>query len=558
MAETETPNRPSEASAALTPPAPAGTPPPSPIRPDPTVPLSSDPQEMMRALRVSEARYRGLFDNMRAGVAVYVALADGADFAISDVNRAVERIERVQRGAIIGRSIIEVFPGVREFGLFAVLQRVWRTGEPEYLPLGLYHDGRIAGWRENYVYRLPNGEVVAVYEDATERVRAEQALRASEEKYRSLFESANDAIFVAEADTGTIVDVNPAGERLVGRTRAELVGQPNTLLHPPAEDAGYRERFRTRAAAGREQSAPGFARHADGRDIPISITASAFEWEGRRLMQGTFHDMTLHMEAEARIRQLNAELERRVEERTHALVAVNSELEAFAYSVSHDLRAPLRAIDGFGQALEESQGDRLDDDGRHYLARVRAATQRMGRLISDLLRLSRFTRQAMAPEEISLDTLARQVIAELREHEPQRLVEFVCEGRLQASADPHLMRIVLENLLSNAWKFTARSARPRIEFGPYATAEPDEVAYCVRDNGVGFDMAYAHKLFGAFQRLHAQTEFEGTGIGLAIVQRIIRRHGGRVWAESTPNGGAAFYFTLPTGPASSATPPAAG
>lgn len=237
-----------------------------------------------------------------------------------------------------------------------------------------------------------------------------------------------------------------------------------------------------------------------------------------------------------------AELEERVAERTFELVAVNKELEAFAYSVSHDLRAPLRGIDGFSQALLEDYADRLDAEGQDYLRRVQAASQRMGGLIDDLLNLSRVTRGEMHRETVDLSGLAQMITSEIQQREPERQVEFVIADGLVARGDARLLQVVLENLLGNAWKFTAKHPRARIEFG--VTRHNEKREYFVRDDGVGFDIAYADKLFGAFQRLHSATEFEGTGIGLATVQRIIRRHGGRVWAEGAVEEGATFYFTL--------------
>jgi light-regulated signal transduction histidine kinase (bacteriophytochrome) len=224
------------------------------------------------------------------------------------------------------------------------------------------------------------------------------------------------------------------------------------------------------------------------------------------------------------------------------LESANKELEAFSYSVSHDLRAPLRSIDGFSQALLEDYQDKLDDEGQNHLQRVRAATQRMAQLIDDMLALSRVTRAEINREPIDLSALARSLPAELQKAEPGREVEFVIEDGLVANGDARLLRIVLENLFRNAWKFTGKHPRAKIEFA--ATQNNGKSAYFVRDDGAGFDMAYVNKLFGAFQRLHAMTEFNGTGIGLATVQRIIRRHGGRVWAEGEVEKGATFYFTL--------------
>jgi signal transduction histidine kinase len=258
---------------------------------------------------------------------------------------------------------------------------------------------------------------------------------------------------------------------------------------------------------------------------------------------GTFQNITERKRAEEKIQQLNVELEQRVRDRTAELEAANKELETFSYSVSHDLRAPLRGIDGFSRILLEKYSAQLDDEGKDSLQRVRAATQRMGELIDDLLTLSRATRAELRRTAVDLTALAGEIVAELERAEPTRRVRWVIAPGLAATGDRQLLRVVLDNLLNNAWKFTSRQAEARIEFG--AMKGEQGCAFFVRDNGVGFDMAYAGKLFGAFQRLHATADFPGTGIGLATVQRIIHRHGGRVWAEGQVNHGATFYFTLP-------------
>jgi light-regulated signal transduction histidine kinase (bacteriophytochrome) len=243
-------------------------------------------------------------------------------------------------------------------------------------------------------------------------------------------------------------------------------------------------------------------------------------------------------------RRIKVDLEHKVIEHTAELQAANKELEAFSYSVSHDLRAPLRAIDGFSQALLEDCTSQLDDQGKNYLNRVRAATQRMGQLIDDMLELSRVTRAEMRREAINLSALATEVLTDLQKSQPERKVDWHVEPELMAEGDPRLLRVVLDNLLGNAWKYSARQSNPRIEFG--ATRNADGVTeFFTRDNGVGFDMAYAGKLFGAFQRLHTLSEFPGTGIGLATVQRIVHRHGGRVHGEGAMGQGATFYFSLP-------------
>lgn len=246
--------------------------------------------------------------------------------------------------------------------------------------------------------------------------------------------------------------------------------------------------------------------------------------------------------AQQQVRRLNAELEQRVVERTAQLESANRELEAFSYSVSHDLRAPLRAIDGFSSMLLQDHRQELGPKGEDHLQRVCAAVRRMGQLIDDLLSLSRVTRNEMRPETVDLSAMTNEIVADLRRAEPDRLIHVCIEANLRADADPNLIRIVLENLLGNAWKFTRKTPQPRIEVG--VSRHDGRRAFFVRDNGAGFDMAYASKLFGAFQRLHGPADFEGTGIGLATVQRIIHRHGGRVWAEGSVGQGATFYFAI--------------
>jgi light-regulated signal transduction histidine kinase (bacteriophytochrome) len=253
-----------------------------------------------------------------------------------------------------------------------------------------------------------------------------------------------------------------------------------------------------------------------------------------------------------KVELINQRLEKQMEERERvqqemqsvnaALFAANKELEAFSYSVSHDLRAPLRAIDGFSHALLEDCADKLEDEDKSHLNRIRAATQRMGVLIDDLLNLARITRTEMHIQSLDLSAIVRTITTDLQKAQPERRIEFRIEDGLEAMADPGLIRIVLVNLLSNAWKFTSKRPSAVIAFGKESlNGSP---AYFVRDDGAGFDPAYTNRLFGAFQRLHAASEFPGTGVGLATAQRIVHRYGGRIWAESALGQGATFYFTL--------------
>lgn len=277
-----------------------------------------------------------------------------------------------------------------------------------------------------------------------------------------------------------------------------------------------------------------------------STEAGAFTEEDIAVLQTIADHLAIAIEnarLHDEIRQHAVELEARVAERTDELVATNRELASFSYSVSHDLRSPLRSIDGFSQALLEDYSDVLDAAGRDYLERVRNATQRMGHLIDDLLKLSRLTREELHRADVNLSELAAEVIADLRERQPDRKVRVHLQEQLQVVGDARLLRVALDNLLGNAWKFSTHREQTEIAFG--MTEMEEQPTFYIRDNGVGFDMAYADKLFGAFQRLHSPDEFEGTGIGLATVQRIIHRHGGRIWAEGHVGTGATFYFTLP-------------
>ena len=376
--------------------------------------------------------------------------------------------------------------------------------------------------------------IIAAIRDITERKRAE-------EKFRGLLESAPDAMVVVDQE-GTIQRVNSQTERMFGYDRAELVGQPGEVLAP--------RRFRKKHARHREgyyvehPARPMgigldlFGLRKNGAEFPVEISLSPLETEDGLLVSAAIRDVTQRKRMEADVQKLNEDLQQRAAQ----LEAANKELEAFSYSVSHDLRAPLRSIDGFSHVVLEDYGEQLPADARSYLERVRAAAQRMAVLIDDLLNLSRVTRTALQPKFINLSKMAEEIVQALQESQPERQVTVSLTPDLMVEADPHLMHIVLENLLNNAWKFTSKKEQPVIEFGQKNHVR--ERTFYVRDNGVGFDMAYADKLFGVFQRLHSVTEYPGTGVGLATVHRIISIHGGRIWAESAEGKGTTFYFTL--------------
>jgi len=467
----------------------------------------------------------------------------GSDGTISDVNKATEEVTGVARDRLIGADFADYFtePEKAREGY----QRVFAEGVVHDYPLAIRHvTGRVTDVLYNAtVYRDEAGNVAGVFaaaRDITERKKVEEQLSAASQYARTLLEASLDPLVTIGPD-GTITDVNKATEEATGVPRAELIGTDFADYFTEPEKA--REGYQLVFSAGLVRDYPLAIRHLSGRITDVLYNATIYLDEAGNVA-GVFaaaRDITERKKAEEAVVKLNEDLRHRTVE----LEASNRELEAFSYSVSHDLRAPLRGIDGFSLALIEDYHDELDAVGRDYLHRIRAASQRMGHLIDDLLRLSRATRAQMRIETVNLSRLAQSVLAELHQREPERIVEETVAPVIMVEGDPDLLRIILVNLLENAWKFTGKCPVAKIEFG--AETKKGEAVYYIRDNGAGFDATYADKLFLPFQRLHTADEFPGAGIGLALVQRIVRRHGGWIRAEGAVNQGAAFYFTLKEG-----------
>jgi PAS domain S-box-containing protein len=382
--------------------------------------------------------------------------------------------------------------------------------------------------------------VAATVKDQTEMMQ--QTERSNAHK-RAVMEAALDAIVLMDHE-GRVTDFNPAAEKTFGYLREEVVGRPLAEVLIPQSlreqhQRGLRNYLSTGEARviGRRLELP--AMRKDGIEFPAEVAIVPILSDGPPIFTGYIRDIT------ERRRAAESEMLRREKD---AAESANAELEAFSYSVAHDLRAPLRAVTGYGGTLLEDHGHCFNDDAKRQLERILSAGVRMCQIIDSLLALARLTRTELHRQTVDLSAMVRSIVDQMRSAEPERHIDLVTPGELVVRGDPQLLRVLLENLLSNAWKFTRQEPRARIELG--TTLVDERRAYFVRDNGAGFNMEYAAKLFTPFQRLHSSEQFEGTGVGLATVQRIVRRHGGRVWAEGTERAGgsqshgATFYFTL--------------
>ncbi len=512
--------------------------------------------EAEHALRESEAELRLLMESVPVSIGHF-----DADLRLRYVNRAFEQVFGRPSANLVGSHLRDILE------------------QPAYAVSKAHFDLALQGAVTSYrrVHSVPGasarvldvsvvphrdaaGRVVGCYGVAMDVTALEQAARqvhGLQQRFGSAMENTTDlmAIYRVDGEHLIIEQFNPAlrdfYEKQFAAVRiSDWIGRPIAVFLrevaglAPAELERRLAPFKRVAATGQvvryrtRIDTPTAIHERDALMVPIA--------DGSGRVTHLFYrgaDITELVRKEEELERLNADLERKVAERTAELSAANKELEAFAYSVSHDLRAPLRGIDGFGQLLQEQHSDALGEQGMGYLQRVRRGTQRMGILIDDMLKLSRVSRAPLTRVNVDLSAMACEVAAELQRQAPKRRVSWCLQPGVEVAADAGLMRILLDNLLGNAWKYTRDSAAPVIEFG--ADHCQDGVGFFVRDNGVGFDMAYAGKLFQAFQRLHAPKDFEGTGIGLATVARVAQRHGGRISAEGQPGHGATFHVWLP-------------
>jgi PAS domain S-box-containing protein len=486
-----------------------------------------------------------IIESAREGIVVY-----DRDLRYQVWNRFMEELLGVPASQLLGKRAVEAFPSERA-RLEDANKHKALAGEIVKAPDFPYEVGPRSGWM-SITYSPLRGSggqingVIGIIRDITESRKAEERLRNREAATRAILDSSLDCIITMDHQ-GRIVEFNPAAERTFGRPANTVIGRPLAdVIIPPSFRDAHRRGLAKYLATG---EGPVLGRHlelnalrADGNEFPVELAIVRINTDNPPLFTGFLRDITARKQSEEQIITLNAELEQRVMDRTEQLQAANQELEAFAYTVSHDLRAPLRAIDGFSRILMEERQGQLDATALRQLGLVRSNAVQMGQLIDDLLSFSRLSRQPLSARPVDLSRLAREVMEELLGDEPDRSVDFQAADMPACTGDPALLKQVMVNLLSNALKFTRGRTPAVIRFD--GVANEGTTVYHVRDNGVGFDSTYTSKLFGVFQRLHRAEEFEGTGVGLAIVKRIVERHGGRVWAESTLGKGTTVSFTL--------------
>jgi PAS domain S-box-containing protein len=489
-------------------------------------------------LKESETRYRFLFKSNPLPMWIY----DMVTLAFLDVNdKAVENYGYT-REEFLSMTIKDIRPAedvpalLRNYRKMQNLHNagIWRHIKKD----GTQFQVEIIA---NPLVLNGNEVEIVLANDVTERIKAETELRESEAKFRKLAETMDAVVVIFRGDD--FVYINKGTEHITGYTADELKTMKFwSVVHPDYQKITRKNGMARQRGEEVEITYDFRIVRKDGEERWLSFSASPIMFEGEKAAIGTGFDITDRKMAELKISELNRNLERRVRERTAELEAVNAELEAFSYSVSHDLMSPLRGIDGFSEVLLEEYDHKMDETARSYLSKIRAGTQRMGELIDELLKLSRIARADLQMREVDITAMAVQIIDDLKRSEPARKVEFTCDDNIRVYADRGLMEVVLTNLLGNAWKFTSRKEQSQIQI---KRMQNGGEGFMVRDNGAGFNMQYYNKLFSPFQRLHKSSEFEGSGIGLATVLRVVKKHGGSIDAVSETGTGSVFTVKLP-------------
>ena len=524
----------------------------------------SEAKQVQEALQASEKRFRSALDAMMDPFFILGPVRDDqgqiVELEYRYVNQAAMGLYQMPWQDIVGHGLLELFPSTRELGIFDAYVEPIKSGTPARVDLPYFDENGVRGSFDLAVTPSDEGLLIDARE-VSEARRTEEALRASEERFRTSVEALQDgfAVFSAIRDSaGTVTDfryeyINEAACRTVQRSREDTLGHTLAELLPASVTSGLLAAYARVAETGE----PLAREDVDYEDVHGGRrVARAFDIRVVKLGDGivaTWRDVADRRQAEetitgqaAELRRNAAELEDRIKQRTADLLRSNQELESFSYSVAHDLRTPLRAIDGYCQILLDEHAAQLDQDGQELLGTVGRSAVRMGHLIDGVLDLARIGREDIEYVRIDMTALAGSVVTDLQRSHAGGWPAITVGQLAEASGDPELIRQVWENLIGNAVKFTAGRADARVSVESETGA--GEVVYHVRDNGIGFDMAYAGKLFGAFQQLRP-AEFPGTGIGLAIVARIVERNGGRTWAEGRPGDGACFSFALPAPPA---------